>query len=348
MPPGLDGAMPPGPTLGPRRLGRNWRHAEVSSQAVDGAIAAVAAKQSGNITRRQLLDLGLDDGSISWRVKMGRLHRVFRGVYAVGRRPITAQERGSAAVLACGPGAALSHSSGMALWGFWKHWDKPFEVTVVGDRRTRGVRVHRSITLRWQDVTTHLGIRVTTPARTLLDVSPRLTAKTLKRTVSNALHSPWMTEDQLAGTVARHSAAPGAKRISALIGLPGTPTRSGWEDEFPTFCAAHGLPAPVMGVPMCGYIVDALFVAEGVIVELDSWRFHKDRIAFETDRERDAETLARGLVTIRVTEERLDERPRAEAARLHEILAHRRERGSHLGEDVVRQAADPTPIRNSG
>ena len=71
-----------------------------------------------------------------------------------------------------------------------------------------------------------------------------------------------------------------------MLGLPGTPTRSGWEDDFPSFCATHGLPAPVMGAPVCGYIVDALFVAERVIVELDSKEFHMDPIAFETDRER--------------------------------------------------------------
>ncbi|MBV9803475.1 MAG: DUF559 domain-containing protein, partial [Solirubrobacterales bacterium] len=90
------------------------------------------------------------------------------------------------------------------------------------------------------------------------------------------------------------------------------------------FCAAHGLPAPVMGAPVCGYLVDALFVRERVIVELDSWPFHSGKPAFETDRERDADMLARGLVTVRATEERLDERPREEAERLHRILASRR------------------------
>ena len=72
--------------------------------AVDVAIAAIAAKQNGNITRRQLLALGLDDSAIAWRVKMGRLYRVFRGVYSVGRPPVTPHEWASAAVLACGAG----------------------------------------------------------------------------------------------------------------------------------------------------------------------------------------------------------------------------------------------------
>jgi hypothetical protein len=313
--------MPP-----PRnRSGRNYLHAEVSSQAaVDRAIAKAAAKQQGNITRLQLLQIGLGDGGIAWRVAIGRLHRVFRGVYSVGRPPLTPPEWASAAVLAAGAGAALSYSSAMALWGYWRRWDRPYEVTVVGDRRTKGIRVHRSTTLHRRDVTRQLGIRVTTPARTALDMSPRLKDKALKRTVNNMLGSLWATEDQFVETLRRHPTAPGAARIAKLIGLPGTPTRSGWEDGFPAFCAAHGLPAPVMGQPLHGYILDALFPVEKVIVELDSWEFHKSKLAFEDDRERDAEMLANGHVTVRATWERIEERPHREAKRLHTILARHR------------------------
>jgi Protein of unknown function (DUF559) len=253
-------------------------------------------------------------------VKIGRLHRVFRAVYSVGRPPGSPQDWASAAVLACGAGAALSNSSAMALWGYWRHWDRPHEVTVVGDRRTPGIRVHRSTTLRRQDVTRQLGIRVTTPARTIFDISPRQTDKAFKRRVNNALHSPWLTEGQLADAVARHPHLPAAKRTANLIGLPGTPTRSGWEDDFPAFCAKHGLPTPVMGAPLHGYVVDALFVGERVIVELDSKEFHLDPIAFEADRERDAEMLAHGFVTVRVTWERIEQRPDREAHRLQKIL----------------------------
>jgi very-short-patch-repair endonuclease len=83
-----------------------------------------------------------------------------------------------------------------------------------------------------------------------------------------------------------------------------------------------------MGARVCGYIVDALFVDERVIVELDSWKFHQGKISFETDRGRDADTLAHHLVTVRVTGERLDERPKQEAGRLHKILAGRRARAA--------------------
>jgi predicted transcriptional regulator of viral defense system len=311
-----------------RPLADNSRIPRVICQTIDAAIARVAAGQNGNITRTQLLDLGLDDDAIRRRVQAGRLFRVYPGVYAVGRPPATPHERASATVLACGPGAALSHASAMTLWGFWRQWDTPFEVTVPRNRRPKRIRVHRSTTLHWRDVTTQLGIRVTTPARTLLDSAPRLNDRALKRAVNNALNSLWLTEDQLAETLARHPTAPGAKRIAKLLGMPGTPTRAEWEDDFPAFCATHSLPAPVMGAPLCGYLVDALFVAERVIVELDSWDFHKSKIAFETDRERDAETLAQGFVTIRMTWERIVQAPHREATRLQTILAKRRERGA--------------------
>jgi hypothetical protein len=284
----------------------------------------VAGRQGGNITRPQLLALGLDDDAIAYRVKIGRLYRVYRGVYAVGRPPRTPLERASAAVLACGPGAALSHGSAMVLWGYWRRWEQPLEVVVPGDRRVPGIRVHRSKTLRWRDLRTQDGIRVTSPARTMFDISPRLDDAGLKRNVNKALGSLWLNESDLVEVVTRLHHLPPARRIAPLVGLPGTPTRSPWEDEFPDFCAAHGLPTPVMGAVICGYIVDAVFPSEKVIVELDSWEFHKTRIAFETDRERDAETLAAGYPTVRMTWERIHNAPGREAARLRTILARRR------------------------
>jgi hypothetical protein len=323
-PPRADTPPPRADTPPPRGgLGRNSDYVRETSQAVDAAIAAVAAKQWGNVTRRQLLDAGADDDAIGYRVKVGRLHRIHRGVYSVGRRALSPHERASAAVLACGPGAALGFGSAMALWGLWRHWDEPFEVVVRGDRRPPRVAVHRSTTLAWRDVRNHLGIRVTSPARTVFDIAPRLTDRQLTRTVSNALHSRWLNESALVELVGRLSHFPQANRIAPLLGLPGTPPRSGWEDDFPAFCEQHGLPTPVIGAVVCGFTVDALFVEEKLIVELDSWEFHKDPIAFQADRERDAETLAAGFATLRITWRRIEQAPLREAERLRMILKRR-------------------------
>jgi hypothetical protein len=157
----------------------------------------------------------------------------------------------------------------------------------------------------------------------MFDITPRLDDDQLKRTVNRGLGSLWLTESALSDVITRLDHLPAARRLAALLGLPGTPTRSGWEDEFPEFCATHDLPPPIMGAQICGYTVDAVFPAHKVIVELDSWEFHKNRIAFETDRERDAETLAHGFITVRITWQRIHEAPAREAARLQAILAQR-------------------------
>src|SRR6516225_986705 len=101
---------------------------------IEVKISQLAARQQRSVTRGQLLAMGLAGTSIDWRLKNCRLYRSHAGVYAVGALPITPEEHAMAAVLACGDRAALSHGSALALWGIWKRWDRPFEVTVAGDR----------------------------------------------------------------------------------------------------------------------------------------------------------------------------------------------------------------------
>jgi predicted transcriptional regulator of viral defense system len=121
----------------------------------DSAITAIAVRQHGNVTRQQLGDQGLTLGAIRHLIGCGRLIRVHRGVYAVGRPPVTSLERACAAVLACGPRAALSHTSALTLWGIYKHWRFPLEVVVLGDRRPTGIRVHRARALHRADISIH-------------------------------------------------------------------------------------------------------------------------------------------------------------------------------------------------
>src|SRR5437588_12614305 len=129
----------------------------------------------GYVTRSQLLRAGVTRHQIARHLDSGVLiPSPYAGVYAVGYARRDQVGSAAAAVLACGPGAVLSHASALALWGFWRQWDRPFEVTVVGDRRPKEIRVHRSTTLRRRDVTWQCRIRVTTPALTALDMAPRL------------------------------------------------------------------------------------------------------------------------------------------------------------------------------
>src|SRR5205085_2091093 len=146
-----------------------------------------------HITRKQLLALGLADSTISRRIKIGRLHRVYPGVYAVGHPRRAPVDRAAAAVLACGRGAVLSHFSAAALWGWLRRWNEPFEVTVPTDRRPKNICTHRLGVLERRDCTRQLGIPVTSPARTLLDCAPALSDERLKRLASEALHSDYLS-----------------------------------------------------------------------------------------------------------------------------------------------------------
>lgn len=211
----------------------------------------------------------------------------------------------------------------MTLWGFFKRWERPFQVTVSGDRRPAGIGVHRSPALIRRDFTRQLGIRVTSPARTVLDSAPSLSDRTVRRAVNDARLLRYLHLPELADVIERFPRHPGAARLRGLLATPGGPTRSEFEDTFPAFCECFGLPRPVMGARVAGYEVDALFPGERVIVELDGWEYHSGREALERDRSRDADTLASGLVTVRITWERMLWAPSREAGRLHLILRGR-------------------------
>jgi very-short-patch-repair endonuclease len=283
----------------------------------------MAGHQQRNVTRAQLLALGLSPEAIQRLVRRGWLHREHPGVYAVGTPATTPIERAAAAVLACGDRTALSHGSALALWGLRKRWPEPAHLTTATDRRPSGLVVHRTKTLTLADVRTHLDIRVTSIARTLLDCAPSLDERILSRAVNDALRSLYMTRAQLADVVTRNPRHPGTKLLRPFVETPTGPTRSPFEDDFLEFCDRYRLPRPKVNTIVCGYEVDALFERERVIIELDGWEFHNDQRSFETDRTRDVVTLVAGYVTVRITWKRLHTNPDEEAANLKEILANR-------------------------
>ena len=138
-------------------------------------IARLAARQHGLVTLAQLLAAGLDKSAIARRVRAGQLHRVYRGVYAVGHAGLSREGRFLAAVLGAGKGAALSHLAAAELWEVRRYRASLIDVVVPTRRRADGVRVHETRTLHPRDVTTYKGIPVTTIARTLVDLSDVLT-----------------------------------------------------------------------------------------------------------------------------------------------------------------------------
>jgi hypothetical protein len=147
----------------------------------------------------------------------------------------------------------------------------------------------------------------------------------LTRAIDGLRLAGYLTIGQLAEAVIRCSRHRGTKRVRPYALDPAGPTRSDLEIAWKTLLVTFDLPWTTINVPFNGYVLDALFVQERVIVELDGWETHKTRQSFESDRERDASNLALGYPTVRVTWPRMTQTPAAEAARIERILARRRD-----------------------
>ncbi len=291
-------------------------------EQIDKRIAVLAEKQRGWVTRDQLLRLGANRSWIHRRVEKNLLVPHHNGVYAVGHLPLMPMDYAAGAVLACGPDAALSHLSAAMLWGWRRPWSTPYHITAPSSHVRDGVVCHRCKALTQREIRTHYGIRVTSPAWTVLDCAPILRFAEFRRLLSEAQVSKHLRRSGLAEALARFPRHPGASIVVAVLDAAG-PTRSEFEEAFRAFCLRFGLPTPRFNEPVAGYELDAYFPQHRLAVELDGWDFHRTRAAFEHDRNKDADLLLLGIATIRITWERLRHRPRVEASRLEAILAGR-------------------------
>ena len=287
---------------------------------VDRPIVALAERQHGVVTREQLTALGFGKSAIDARIRAERLHRVHQGVYAVGRPTLTLKGRFIAAVLSCGPAAALSHIAAAVLSGLLPERGPRIDVTVPaggGRRRRKAVIVHRS-PLPEADVTTKDGIRVTTPARTLLDLADVLTRRQLERALDEAAYLRLDLSD-LRPKAGRR----GSGRLAEVLKqhAPGTTrTRSKLEERMFTLCHSSRLATPEVNARIAGYEADFVWREQRLIVETDGWQAHGTRSAFERDRRRDADLLAAGWRVFRISYARLEREPDWVAARLADAL----------------------------
>jgi very-short-patch-repair endonuclease len=253
-----------------------------ANAGADLLVARTAARQHGVISVVQLLAAGLSRRAIQVRIQAGRLHRIHRGVYAVGHKNLTFQGWWMAAVLACGEGAVLSHISAAMHWGLLKARRGPVDVTVPttsGRQRRKGIRVHRSTRLTPDAVTIRHGIPTTTPVRTILDLRRVVDRATLEAAIAQAEinHLP----------------------VDNLPGLLHEPTRSELERRFLRLCKGHGLPKPEVNVRIGSYEVDFLWRERKVIVETDGYATHGGRSAFKGDKTRDAHLRVMGYTVQR-------------------------------------------------
>ena len=289
---------------------------------MDPMIAALADRQHGVASRAQLLALGFTGRQIEHRRASGRLHPLHRGVYAVGHRVLKAEGRWMAATLATG--GALSHASAAAAWE-WLPTGATIHVTVPGDPgRTRrpGLRIHRSVTLAEGDTTTHRGIPVTAPIRTLLDVSVTLEGRRLEQVVDRAERLIDFGELQRRLEAQPHR--PGSPSLQAVLShytVGSAPTRSELEEAFLRLCDDHGLPRPNVNTVIEGVMVDFVWWDARLVVEVDGFAFHKSRAKFGDDRARDVRLTLAGWDVLRFAEEHVTRRPAWVAAAVRQRLA---------------------------
>jgi very-short-patch-repair endonuclease len=268
---------------------------------------------------------GLTKDAIYHRLEAGRLHRLHRGVYAVGHVALTQRARELAAVLAAGPNALLSHRSAGALWGLLRSAPE-IEVTTERSRETRsGFTVHRSRRIDPQDRSERDGVPVTSVARTLVDLADVLS----ERRIADAFHEAEVqrlfdlqavheTIERLPGRRGRHKLR---RTLSAYDGL-NPHTRSEAERRFLKICEEHDLPKPEANASIHGYEVDFVWRAQRLAVEVDGKAVHHTARAFQQDRQRDRALAALGIQVVRVTWRDLDAAA-ALARQLQVILARR-------------------------
>jgi very-short-patch-repair endonuclease len=276
-----------------------------TAQPLARAARKLAEKQHWVIARRQLLDLGFSDPAIRHRIAKGRLHTIWRGVYAVGRPRPGRHGLWMAAVLACGPEAFLSHTSAAALLEIVPGAPSPVDVSVPSGqcpRPGRGIRMHRRRGLTNADVARHLGIPVTSPALTLLDLAPGLSRAQLERAIGEADKHDLIDPESLRHQLERFAGRPGIAALRETLDRNTfTLTDSELERRFLPLARQAGLPSPVTQHDLNGFRVDFYWPELGLVVETDGLRYHRTPAQQAKDRLRDQAHAAAGLTPLRFT-----------------------------------------------
>jgi very-short-patch-repair endonuclease len=229
------------------------------------------------------------------RVDEGRLYRYEWGVYSL-MPSVTGHGRLMAAVLACGPEAVLSHNAAAAVWDIGPWPTGTIHVTTPSMRVRPGVALHRA---RIERVIRD-GFPVTSVARTLADLASLLSLQRLEIAFERAERLRLLDVEKVATEAWGRR---GARKVRAILSSLTTPepTRSRFEERLRGLCKRHNLPLPAQNVSVAGEDVDAYWQRSNVVVELDSWEFHKTRRAFERDRQKAAALERAGIRVLRFT-----------------------------------------------
>lgn len=267
-------------------------------------LGEIAGRQHGVVTTAQVWRLGISKRGFEGLVHSGRLRRLHRGVYAVGHRASSREATWMAAVLACGDGAVLSHASAAVLWALLKPMSGSAHVSLPsrsGRASRPGIRIHRPRSLPRTSVTKRNAIPVTTPARTLTDLTTtNLEPRLIRAAIREAAFRGYRVDPRILARTRR--------------------TRSDLELDFLVFCRRHDLPPPEVNVRVGRFTADFLYRDARLVIETDSWEYHGGEVAFEEDRERDLALRAAGFEPLRLTGRQLEREGGLAAAEIRRRL----------------------------
>jgi very-short-patch-repair endonuclease len=296
----------------------------------EAEIVALAERQHGVVTLAQLQSLGLGRSGVSRRARSRRLHRIHRGVYAVGRRDLTRHGLWMAAVLACGPEAALSHRSSGALHRLRPDNRARIDVTVPSSsvRPRPGIDIHRSTTLRADDLTTVHAIPCTTVARTLVDLGDVVSREAVERAVSEAEVLRVFDLAAVREVLDRAGPRRGAGILRAVLDAYREPviTRTELERRVLALCRKARLPRPAVNAWITlpdgiAYRADFLWREHKLIAETDGRETHMTARAFDHDRLRDQRLAMAGYTVVRFTWRQVMDDPASVTGTLRTLLA---------------------------
>lgn len=273
----------------------------------DDRCVTVAARQHGCLSRAQGLRAGLSGDGIARRCRTGRWTRVLPGVYVIAGAPVTWEQRYHAVLLWSGEGAALSHGSAAWLWRLPDSAPDPLEISHGGSKRARpDVVVHR-VCLGAEDVTAHAGLRVTTPARTLVDIAGRLRPWQFDAIFHHCLHHRLTTLQAIEAAAAARSRRPGSATVRGALETysNGRPAASALEARVVRLLRQAELPRPQRQheVVVGGRLryLDFAWPERRVALEVDGYQWHSSRSAWERDRGRLRELRRAGWTVVTAT-----------------------------------------------
>jgi very-short-patch-repair endonuclease len=290
-------------------------------------VAELANRQYGVASQSQLVELGYSQSALARDVASGRLHRIHRTVYAIGHTCLSPHAECLAGVLARGEHALLSHRSAAWLWGLERRFARPVEVSVPWRGRGRKpLHVHHCPALRHEDSAIAEGVPVTAVPRTLLDLAACVSRRRLEEAIERAERLGLLDLaqiDSLLGAVRGHA---GRGRLRRALEIHRDPafTRSGGERRLLALICEAGLPRPAVNTFVQGFELDLYWARERFAVELDGWKTHRSRSAFESDRRRQEELKLGGIEIVRITGRRLQLQPDEVVERLKVLLQRRR------------------------